>query len=128
MESVLGRGGMGVVYKARHVKLRRAVAVKMLLFGRHATGVEIARFLQEARTIASLRHPHVVQVHDVGECGGLPYFTMEWLEGGSLAERLGGAAQPPARAAALSSLSPTRSTAPTAAASSTATSSRPTCC
>jgi serine/threonine-protein kinase len=101
VEAVLGRGGVGVVYQARHLLLGRPVAVKMLLRGEYASGVEVARFNQEARTLAGLRHPHIVQVHDVGECDGLPFFTMEFLEGGTLAQRLAGVPQPPRQAAAL---------------------------
>ena len=93
VEKVLGRGGVGVVYKARHLRLRRPVAIKMLLSGAYAGRVEVARFMQEARAVAGLRHPHVVQVFDVGECEGLPFYTMELVEGGTLAERLGGVPQ-----------------------------------
>jgi serine/threonine-protein kinase len=101
VEAVLGRGGMGVVYRARHLGLRRPVALKMLLSGAYAGRVERARFLREARAVAALRHAHVVQVHDVGEHEGRPYFTMELMEGGSLADRLGGVPWPALRAAAL---------------------------
>src|SRR5262252_9230507 len=86
--SVLGRGGMGVVYQARHLRLGRTVAVKMLLAGAAATAEERERFLREARAVASLRHPNVVQLHDVGEAAGRPYFTMELLDGGSLAAKI----------------------------------------
>lgn len=89
----IGRGGMGVVYRARHLGLDREVAIKMLRTGDHASTRELAALVQEARSIAGLRHPHIVQVHDVGEFDGLPYFTMEFVEGGSLAERLSGAPQ-----------------------------------
>ena len=101
VQAVLGRGGVGVVYKAKHIRLGRPVAIKMLLSGAYASRTELARFLQEARAVAALRHPHVVQVYDVGECDGLPFYTMEFLEGGSLAERLGGHPQPARRAAAM---------------------------
>ncbi|HEX8915953.1 MAG TPA: serine/threonine-protein kinase, partial [Humisphaera sp.] len=99
VEGVLGRGGMGVVYRARHLGLRRSVALKMLLAGSYAGAAERARFLREARAVAALRHPHVVQVYDVGEHDGRPYFTMELADGGTLAEQLAGVPQPAARAA-----------------------------
>lgn len=96
---VLGRGGMGVVYKARHQKLTRTVAVKMLLAGAYAAATELERFMREARAIAVLRHPHIIQVFDVGEADGRPYFTMEYIEGGTLAQKLAGIPQPPRVAA-----------------------------
>ncbi|MDB5295319.1 MAG: serine/threonine protein kinase, partial [Phycisphaerales bacterium] len=101
VQSVLGRGGCGVVFKARHLKLNRVVALKMLLSGAFAGRLEVARFTREAEAVAGLRHPNVVQVHDVGDHEGRPYFTMEFVEGGSLAEKLAGAPQPAAAAAAL---------------------------
>ncbi|MBK7406261.1 MAG: protein kinase [Phycisphaerales bacterium] len=99
VESILGTGGMGVVYKARQLKLNRPVAIKMLLLGPHATPDELACLLREAEAVASLRHAHIVQVYDVGDLDGLPFFTMEFLEGGTLAKKLGGVPTP-ARAAA----------------------------
>ena len=95
---VLGRGGVGVVYKAVHLRLNRTVALKMLLAGAFATRAERQRFAREAELVAGLRHPNVVQVYDVGDLDGRPYFTMEFVEGGSLAERIAGhAAAGPAR-------------------------------
>ena len=76
VESLLGHGGMGVVYRARHLKLNRRVAVKMMLAGAYADPVEMARFQKEAEAVASLHHPHIVQIYDLGEFKGSPYFTV----------------------------------------------------
>jgi tetratricopeptide (TPR) repeat protein len=99
--SELGRGGMGVVYKARHVALNRLVALKVLRAGAQASSEEVARFQREAQAVARLRHPNIVQIHDVGSRGGQPHFTMEFIEGGSLAQKLAGVPQPARQAAAL---------------------------
>jgi serine/threonine-protein kinase len=93
VDAVLGHGGMGVVYKARHLRLNRTVALKMLLTGAYATPEELARFQREAESVAGLRHANIVQVYDVGDHDGLPYFTMEYVEGGSLAQKLMGTPQ-----------------------------------
>src|SRR5262245_9276403 len=85
----LGRGGMGVVYKARQVRLDRVVALKMILSGVHAGAGERTRFLTEAQAIARLQHPHIVQVHEIGEHDGYPFFSLEYCGGGSLEKRLG---------------------------------------
>jgi serine/threonine protein kinase len=84
----LGRGGMGVVYKAKQIKLNRVVALKMILAGGHADPREIVRFLAEAQAVAAIRHPNVIQIFDSGEADGHPYMAMECLEGGSLSTLL----------------------------------------
>src|SRR5262245_24855035 len=94
VEAVLGRGGAGIVFRARHVRLNRPVAIKMLLAGAYAQPTEQERFRREAEAVASLRHPNVVQVYDVGEVDGHPYFTMEYVDGGSLAQKLAGTPLP----------------------------------
>src|SRR5262245_43595742 len=81
----LGRGGMGVVYKAKQLGLNRVVALKMILSGAHAGDEERARFRHEAEAIARLSHPNIVQVYEVGEHNGLPYFSLEFCAGGTLA-------------------------------------------
>jgi serine/threonine protein kinase len=97
----LGRGGMGVVYKARQLGLERLVALKMILNGIQAGPKELARFRAEAAAIARLQHPNIVQIYDVGEAAGRPYFVLEYVPGGSLAEHLQGAPQPVRAAAGL---------------------------
>ena len=101
VQSVLGHGGMGVVYKARDLRLNRPVAIKMLLAGAYARPEERERFFREAAAAAGLRHPNIVQVYDVGDHEGRPYFTLEFVEGGSLAQQLGGRPQPVRQAATL---------------------------
>src|SRR6516162_1116362 len=97
VEAVVGRGGMGIVYKAHHLRLNRPVALKMLLAGTYAGPAERERFLREAEAVAGLRHANIVQVFDVGDHDGRPYFTMEYIEGGSLAQKLMGLLSPSAR-------------------------------
>jgi tetratricopeptide (TPR) repeat protein len=86
----LGRGGMGVVYLANKLVLNRRCALKMILAGAHLAPAASARFRGEAETIARLRHPGIVQIYHVGTVGGLPYFELEYLSGGSLDRRLDG--------------------------------------
>jgi serine/threonine protein kinase/tetratricopeptide (TPR) repeat protein len=97
----LGRGGMGVVYKARHVRLNRIVALKMVLVGDFAQPETLARFLAEAEIAARVQHPNVVQIYEAGEHNRLPYLALEYVEGGSLAGRLGGQSWPARQAAEL---------------------------
>ena len=96
----LGRGGMGVVYRARDVRLNRPVALKMILAGVHAEEEDRSRFRREAEAIARLQHPGVVQIHEVGEHDGHPFFALEYCSGGGLDRKLvAGPMQPPEAAA-----------------------------
>jgi eukaryotic-like serine/threonine-protein kinase len=97
----LGRGGMGVVYKARDVRLKRLVALKMMREGAEATPDQRARFRTEAEAVARLQHPHIVQIYEVGETDGRLFLALEFVEGGSLAERLTGQPLPVRLAAQL---------------------------
>jgi serine/threonine protein kinase/tetratricopeptide (TPR) repeat protein len=97
--SELGRGGMGVVYKARQIGLNRLVALKMVLAAGRASTEEVARFRAEAEAVAYLHHPNIVQVYDVGVFEGLPYFSLEFCRGGTLADRASNRPLPPRLAA-----------------------------
>jgi serine/threonine-protein kinase len=101
LEAVLGQGGMGVVYRARQIALGRMVAVKMLPADPLAGPQELGRFRRETAALACLRHPNIVHVYEAGDVEGRPYFTMELVEGGSLARKLAGTPQPARQAAAL---------------------------
>jgi serine/threonine-protein kinase len=92
---------MGVVYQARELRLNRVVALKMILAAEYAGAEAGARFLAEAESVARLHHPNVVQVFAFGDCDGRPYFAMEYVDGGSLADRLDGTPRPPREAARL---------------------------
>src|SRR5204863_117084 len=96
----LGHGCMGVVYKARQVGLNRLVALKMILASAHATAPQRARFRVEAEMVARLDHPHIVQVHEIGEQGGVPFLALEYVGGGrrpSRGRRRWPASGPPCR-------------------------------
>jgi tRNA A-37 threonylcarbamoyl transferase component Bud32 len=95
----IARGGMGVVYKARQVKLDRVVAIKMILTGQFASEEDVRRFQTEAQAAANLRHANIVAIHDVGEHEEQAYFSMQYIEGQSLAELVRDEAIEPRRAA-----------------------------
>jgi serine/threonine protein kinase len=101
IESVLGRGGMAVVYKARQVAANRPVALKIILGGDMASEAERDRLRTEAEAIARLNHPNIVQIYEVGEYRGLPFFSLEYCAGGSLAQYLAGKPMTAASAARL---------------------------
>ena len=97
--SELGRGGMGVVYLARHIQLRRLVALKTILAGKQASDAQLARFCAEAEAVARLQHPNIVQIHEIGEHKGIPFFSLEFCPGGSLDKKVNGHPLPPREAA-----------------------------
>jgi len=97
----LGRGGMGVVYKARHLRLNRVVALKMVLAGAHAGTEQRTRFRIEAEAVARLQHPNIVQIYEVGEQEGTPYIALEFIDGPPLDDVLTGRPEPPRAGAAL---------------------------
>jgi serine/threonine-protein kinase len=97
----LGRGGMGVVYKARQLGLNRWAALKMVLAGAHAGQHELARFRTEAEAVARLQHPNIVQIYEINETDGLPYFSLEFVDGGCLVDKIHRRPQPPREAAHL---------------------------
>jgi serine/threonine protein kinase len=98
---VVGSGGMGVVFAARQARPRRLVALKMILAGPQADRQRLARFRSETEIVGRLRHPNIVQVYEAGEHDGRPYFAMEYVEGGSLAQQLAAAPLAPQAAAEL---------------------------
>ncbi len=100
----LGRGGMGVVYKARQKSLRRTVALKMILRGERATAADLARFQAEARAAGHLHHPNIVPVYEAGECDGQAYFSMRYVEGQTLGRLMAGGPLRPREAARILAL------------------------
>ena len=101
VQGEIARGGMGIVYKARHSKLNRVVALKVTQAGQHASAGEAKRFLGEAEAAAKLDHPHIVPIHDIGEENGRLFFAMAFVEGVSLAQTVAAGPLPPRRAAGL---------------------------
>lgn len=100
IESLIGRGGMGLVYKAHHDRLQRVAAVKVLArYGSSAEGIK--RFEREAQTVARLRHPHIMAVFDFGEFGGQPFMVAEYMPNGSMQSRMPEGPAPPAEAIAV---------------------------
>jgi serine/threonine-protein kinase len=97
----LGRGATGVVYKARHIGLDRVAALKVILAGHYARAEDLARFRFEAQIIARLRHANIVEIYDMGMHAGLPFFTLEFVPGGTLAGRINGQPQQPHESARL---------------------------
>jgi serine/threonine protein kinase len=97
----IGRGGMGVVFKARQRSLDRVVALKMIRAGDYATEEDRKRFLSEAHAVARLQHPNIVQIYEIGETDGQPFLSLEYVDGSSLARSLSGIPLPAREAASL---------------------------
>ncbi len=100
----IGRGGMGVVYRAEHLELGRTVAIKLLLAGAHASEMALLRFRREAAAVAALQHPNIIAIHDYGEVDGQPYYTMDLIDGRDLAAECAGRPLPARRAAEILSV------------------------
>jgi eukaryotic-like serine/threonine-protein kinase len=98
---VLGVGGMGIVYKARQVRLDRFVALKMIRAGAGARPQDLTRFESEALAVAAIEHPNIIRIFEIGEYGGMPFCSLEYLAGGSLAKKIGGKPQPVDQAASI---------------------------
>jgi eukaryotic-like serine/threonine-protein kinase len=134
----IGAGGMGEVYKAWDTRLDRAVAIKVLPFEFASDPDRRARFEREARAVAALNHPHICNLHDIGDAPNpeaaapsaepVRFLVMEYLEGQTLSDRLRRGALPPPTSGATPSSSPARSTTRTAAGSCIGISSRATSC
>ncbi len=102
--SVIAQGGMGVVYRAKQTSLQRIVAIKMILAGKLASEADVQRFRTEAEAAANLDHPNIVPIFEVGEHQGRHYFSMKFIEGGSLTEKMAALKESPRQAAGLLSL------------------------
>jgi predicted Ser/Thr protein kinase len=100
----LSQGGMGIVYKARQLGLERMVAIKTMLPGGPAGEEQRARFLREAKLMAMLQHPNILPIYEVGQYQGIPFLTMEYADGGTLSQSLGGKPMPPRQAAELTAV------------------------
>jgi serine/threonine-protein kinase len=97
----VGRGGMGIIYRARQAGLNRPAALKMILAGDYASPEQRARFRTEAEAVGRLQHPNIVPIYEVGEQAGRPYLAMEYIDGGTLAQKLAGTPLPARSAARL---------------------------
>ncbi len=127
--SELGHGGMGIVYKARHLRLKRLVALKVIRYDRHSNPEGLARFQIEAEVVARLNHPNIVRIYEIGTASDVPFVALELLEGGTLKDRLAGNPQPLRDTAKLlSTLARARFMPPMPPAYSIATSSHRTSC
>jgi serine/threonine protein kinase len=98
---VLGSGGMGIVYKAHQKSMNRTVAIKMVLAGGSCSTADLVRFRSEAETVARLKHPNIVQIHEVGQHEGQPYLALEYVDAGNLSQSLNGNPVSPAKSARL---------------------------
>jgi serine/threonine-protein kinase len=101
VQEELGRGGMGVVYKAWHLESKRLVALKVIRNGALASADQVSRFRAEALAVARLRHANIVQIYEIGEHNALPFFSLEFVGGGSLEAKLKGGPLAPRQAAQL---------------------------
>lgn len=101
IDGVLGRGGMGVVYLAQQLGIDRPVAIKMVLSGIHSSRTLLDRFLAEAKAVGRLKHENIVQIYDSGWHADLPYFSLEFVDGPALSEKLGSQPTDPVEAAHL---------------------------
>ncbi len=101
IQRVLGRGGMGIVYLAHQAGIDRPVALKMVLAGAHASKTTFERFLAEARAVGRFQHENIVRIYDIGWHDDLPYFSLEYIDGPSLSEKIGGQPLDPVEAAKL---------------------------